>query len=181
MASFGPGDNFTQAEEIVKNQKGSEFLTPLELETEIASYKLEHSFIGILGKSIEPAIAPLGFDWKIGIALISSFAAREVFVGTLATIYSVGNTQEETLINRMKSERRPNGELLFDLPTGVSLMLFYAFALQCMSTLAIVKKETNSWKWPMIQLLTLPEQEVLRTLHIFSRSVFECFGQTNVI
>ena len=108
MASFGPGDNFTQAEEIVKNQKGSEFLTPLELETEIASYKLEHSFIGILGKSIEPAIAPLGFDWKIGIALISSFAAREVFVGTLATIYSVGNTQEETLINRMKSERRPN-------------------------------------------------------------------------
>jgi len=167
MASFGPGDNFTQAEEIVKNQKGSEFLTPLELETEIASYKLEHSFIGILGKSIEPVIAPLGFDWKIGIALISSFAAREVFVGTLATIYSVGNTQEETLINRMKSERRPNGELLFDLPTGVSLMLFYAFALQCMSTLAIVKKETNSWKWPMIQLLSMTLIAYLSALIVY--------------
>ena len=167
MASFGPGDNFTQAEEIVKNQKGSEFLNPLELETEIASYKLEHSFIGILGKSIEPVIAPLGFDWKIGIALISSFAAREVFVGTLATIYSVGNTQEETLINRMKSERRPNGELLFDLPTGVSLMLFYAFALQCMSTLAIVKKETNSWKWPMIQLLSMTLIAYLSALIVY--------------
>ena len=167
MASFGPGDNFTQAEEIVKNQKGSEFLTPLELETEIASYKLEHSFIGILGKSIEPAIAPLGFDWKIGIALISSFAAREVFVGTLATIYSVGNTQEETLINRMKSERRPNGELLFDLPTGVSLMLFYAFALQCMSTLAIVKKETNSWKWPMTQLFSMTLIAYLSALIVY--------------
>jgi ferrous iron transport protein B len=167
MASFGPGDNFTQAEEIVKNQKGSEFLTPLELETEIASYKLEHSFIGILGKSIEPAIAPLGFDWKIGIALISSFAAREVFVGTLATIYSVGNTQEDTLINRMKSERRPNGELLFDLPTGVSLMLFYAFALQCMSTLAIVKKETNSWKWPMIQLFSMTLIAYLSALIVY--------------
>ena len=167
MASFGPGDNFTQAEEIVKNQKGSEFLTPLELETEIASYKLEHSFIGILGKSIEPTIAPLGFDWKIGIALISSFAAREVFVGTLATIYSVGNTQEETLINRMKSERRPNGELLFDLPTGVSLMLFYAFALQCMSTLAIVKKETNSWKWPMTQLFSMTLIAYLSALIVY--------------
>ena len=167
MASFGPGDNFTQAEEIVKNQKGSELLTPLELETEIASYKLEHSFIGILGKSIEPAIDPLGFDWKIGIALISSFAAREVFVGTLATIYSVGNTQEETLINRMKSERRPNGELLFDLPTGVSLMLFYAFALQCMSTLAIVKKETNSWKWPMIQLFSMTLIAYLSALIVY--------------
>ena len=167
MASFGPGDNFTQAEEIVKNQKGSEFLTPLELETEIASYKLEHSFIGILGKSIEPVIAPLGFDWKIGIALISSFAAREVFVGTLATIYSVGNTREETLINRMKSERRPNGELLFDLPTGVSLMLFYAFALQCMSTLAIVKKETNSWKWPMIQLFSMTLIAYLSALIVY--------------
>ena len=155
MASFGPGKNFSEAEAIVKSQPNSQFLSPEELENEIASYKLEHSFIGILGKSIEPAIAPLGFDWKIGIALISSFAAREVFVGTLATIYSVGNNQEETIKNRMKAERKPNGELLFNLPTGVSLMLFYAFALQCMSTLAIVKKETNGWKWPMIQLFSM--------------------------
>ena len=88
-------------------------------------------------------------------------------MGTLATIYSVGNTQEENLINRMKSERRPNGELLFDLPTGVSLMLFYAFALQCMSTLAIVKKETNSWKWPMIQLLSMTLIAYLSALIVY--------------
>lgn len=167
MASFGPGEDFNNAEEIVTYQPASQNYTPQELETEIASYKLEHSFIGILGKSIEPAIAPLGFDWKIGIALISSFAAREVFVGTLATIYSVGNEQEETLKNRMKSERRPNGELLFNLPTGVSLMLFYAFALQCMSTLAIVKKETNSWKWPMVQLFSMTLIAYLSALLVY--------------
>lgn len=167
MASFGPGNEFTHAEEIVTNQTKSQSLTPEELENKIASFKLEHSFIGILGKSIEPAIAPLGFDWKIGIALISSFAAREVFVGTLATIYSVGNSQEETIKNRMKAERKPNGELLFDLPTGVSLMLFYAFALQCMSTLAIVKKETNGWKWPMIQLVSMTLIAYLSALIVY--------------
>lgn len=167
MASFGPGKNFSEAEAIVKSQPNSQLLSPEELENEIASYKLEHSFIGILGKSIEPAIAPLGFDWKIGIALISSFAAREVFVGTLATIYSVGNNQEETIKNRMKAERKPNGELLFNLPTGVSLMLFYAFALQCMSTLAIVKKETNGWKWPMIQLLSMTLIAYLSALIVY--------------
>ena len=167
MASFGPGEDFNYAEAIVKSQPKSQLLSPKELENEIASYKLEHSFIGILGKSIEPAIAPLGFDWKIGIALISSFAAREVFVGTLATIYSVGNNQEETIKNRMKAERKPNGELLFDLPTGVSLMLFYAFALQCMSTLAIVKKETNGWKWPMIQLFSMTLIAYLSALIVY--------------
>ena len=167
MASLGPGKNFSEAEAIVKSQPNSQLLSPVELENEIASYKLEHSFIGILGKSIEPAIAPLGFDWKIGIALISSFAAREVFVGTLATIYSVGNNQEETIKNRMKAERKPNGELLFNLPTGVSLMLFYAFALQCMSTLAIVKKETNGWKWPMIQLFSMTLIAYLSALIVY--------------
>ena len=167
MASFGPGKDFNDAEAIVKDQVKNQSLSPTGLENEIASYKLEHSFIGILGKSIEPAIAPLGFDWKIGIALISSFAAREVFVGTLATIYSVGNNQEETIKNRMKAERKPNGELLFDLPTGISLMLFYAFALQCMSTLAIVKKETNGWKWPMIQLFSMTLIAYLSALIVY--------------
>tara|TARA_B110001452_G_scaffold51205_1_gene39119 strand:+ start:5233 stop:7329 length:2097 start_codon:yes stop_codon:yes gene_type:complete len=167
MASFGPGKDFNDAEAIVKDQVKNQSLSPTELENEIASYKLEHSFIGILGKSIEPAIVPLGFDWKIGIALISSFAAREVFVGTLATIYSVGNNQEETIKNRMKAERKPNGELLFDLPTGISLMLFYAFALQCMSTLAIVKKETNGWKWPMIQLFSMTLIAYLSALIVY--------------
>ena len=155
MASFGPGKAFNNAVEIVKENSIEKNFTTEELNAAIAAHKLEHSFIGILGKSIEPAIAPLGFDWKIGIALISSFAAREVFVGTLATIYSVGNDSEETIKQRMAAETKANGKPLFDLPTGVSLMLFYAFALQCMSTLAIVKKETNGWKWPMIQLFSM--------------------------
>ncbi len=167
MASFGPGKDFNNATEIVTENAIGKNFTEEELNTAIASYKLEHSFIGILGKSIEPAIAPLGFDWKIGIALISSFAAREVFVGTLATIYSVGNDSEETIKNRMAAETKANGKPLFDLPTGVSLMLFYAFALQCMSTLAIVKKETNGWKWPMIQLFSMTLIAYLSALAVY--------------
>ena len=167
MASFGPGKEFNNAEEIViENSIGKNF-SEEELNASIAAYKLEHSFIGILGKSIEPAIAPLGFDWKIGIALISSFAAREVFVATLATIYSVGNDGEETIKNRMAAETKANGKRLFDLPTGVSLMLFYAFALQCMSTLAIVKKETNGWKWTMIQLFSMTFIAYLSALTVY--------------
>jgi ferrous iron transport protein B len=108
-----------------------------------------------MGKSIEPVIEPLGYDWKIGIAVVSSFAAREVFVGTLATIYSVGSHSEEetTIKNRMNAEIHPDGTKVFNFATGVSLLLFYAFAMQCISTLAIVKRETNSWKWPVIQLV----------------------------
>ena len=121
---------------------------------EIASYRLEHSYIGHMGKAIEPLVQPMGYDWKIGIALITSFAAREVFVSTLATIYSVGNDEEETIKNRMAAEINEKTEKpLFNLASGISLLLFYAFAMQCMSTLAIVKKETNSWKWPMLQLV----------------------------
>ena len=121
---------------------------------EIASYRLEHSYIGHMGKAIEPLVQPMGYDWKIGIALITSFAAREVFVGTLATIYSVGNDEEETIKNRMAAEiNEQTNRPLFNLASGISLLLFYAFAMQCMSTLAIVKKETNSWKWPLLQLV----------------------------
>ena len=167
MASFGPGKAFNNAAEIVKENSIEKNFTTEELNAAIAAHKLEHSFIGILGKSIEPAIAPLGFDWKIGIALISSFAAREVFVGTLATIYSVGNDSEETIKERMAAETKANGKPLFDLPTGVSLMLFYAFALQCMSTLAIVKKETNGWKWPMIQLFSMTLIAYLSALTVY--------------
>ena len=152
LASFGPGKSFSEAEQIVAEQTDFSALSEVEQASKIAAFKLEHSYIGILGKSIEPAIRPLGFDWKIGIALISSFAAREVFVSSLATIYSVGNDQEETLKFKMASERKSNGKLVFNLPTGLSLMVFYAFAMQCMSTLAVVKKETNGWKWPLIQL-----------------------------
>jgi len=155
LASYGPGD-FNTAEEIVRQQTISQNLTKDEFETKIASFKLEHSYIGIVGKGIEPAVKPLGYDWKIGIALISSFAAREVFVGTLATIYSVGNDDVETIKNKMAAEINPvSGEPLFNLASGVSLLLFYAFAMQCMSTLAIVKRETNSWKWPLWQLFSM--------------------------
>ena len=124
----------------------------------ISAYQLENSYIGIMGKAIEPIIRPLGYDWKIGVAVVSSFAAREVFVGTLATIYSVGSHSEEevTIKNRMAAEVHPlTGTKVFNFATGVSLLLFYAFAMQCISTLAIVKKETNSWKWPVIQLVVM--------------------------
>ncbi|MCK8523064.1 ferrous iron transport protein B [Aquimarina sp. D1M17] len=151
LASFGPNEKFSKAEEIVSTAHTN--LTGEELETEIASYKLEHSFIGYAGKAIEPIVAPLGYDWKIGIGIISSFAAREVFVGTLATIYSVGSDEEETIKNRMAAEVDAKGLPLFNLASGISLLLFYAFAMQCMSTLAIVKRETNGWKWPLMQLV----------------------------
>ena len=150
LASYGPGRNFNEADQIMLQNYPE--LSQEEMEIKVNSYKLENSYIGILGKTIEPLISPLGYDWKIGIALISSFAAREVFVGTLATIYSVENDVEDTIKNKMASEVRANGEPLFNLASGISLMLFYAFAMQCMSTIAIVKKETNSWKWPTIQL-----------------------------
>ena len=130
----------------------TEKLSERAIAQEIASYKLEHSYIGQAGKAFEPIVKPLGYDWKIGIAVLTSFAAREVFVGTLATIYSVGSDEEETIKNRMPAELDESGKPLFNLASGISLMLFYAFAMQCMSTLAIVKRETNSWKWPMLQL-----------------------------
>ncbi len=149
MASYGPGKDFYEADQIIFQDYPE--LNQAEMDIKVSSYKLEHSYIGILGKTIEPLILPLGYDWKIGIALISSFAAREVFVGTLATIYSVEGSKEDTIKNKMSSEVRADGKPLFNMASGISLMLFYAFAMQCMSTLAIVKKETNSWKWPTIQ------------------------------
>jgi ferrous iron transport protein B len=154
LASYGPGEKFANAEQIVKQETSSLQFSESELQNKVAAYKLEHSYIGIVGKTIEPIIRPLGYDWKIGIALATSFAAREVFVGTLATIYSVGSTsdQEETIKDKMRAEVYPSGKKVFNFASGISLLLFYAFAMQCMSTLAIVKKETNSWKWPMIQL-----------------------------
>ena len=153
LASYGPGEDFKNAENIVKTEFASQNLSETDYQQKVASHKLEHSFIGIIGHSIEPVISPLGYDWKIGIAIVSSFAAREVFVGTLATIYSVGNNEEETIKNRMAGEVNPIlGGPLFNFASGISLLLFYAFAMQCMSTLAIVKKETNTWKWPILQL-----------------------------
>jgi ferrous iron transport protein B len=157
MASYGPGEKFNNAETIQFSKTENAGIPQEELDNKVAAYKLENSYIGIMGKSIEPAISPLGYDWKIGIAIISSFAAREVFVGTLATIYSVGSTgNEDTIKNKMAAEVNPiTGKKVFNFASGISLLLFYAFALQCASTIAITRKETNSWKWPLGQLILM--------------------------
>jgi len=166
LASYGPNDSFSNAEEIVSKEYPT--LQGDALEHKIASHKLEYSFIGYAGKAIEPIVSPLGYDWKIGIGIISSFAAREVFVGTLATIYSVGSDEEETIKNRMAAEvNQKTGGPLFNLASGISLLLFYAFAMQCMSTLAIVKRETNSWKWPTGQLVFMSAFAYLVALLVY--------------
>lgn len=141
------------------------------LDREFRSEKLSHSYAGILGHAIEPAIRPLGFDWKIGIALITSFAAREVFVGTMATLYSVGENPDDnnaTLREKMASAKWPDGRPVYTLAAGLSLMLFYAFAMQCMSTMAIVKRETKSWKIPFIQLTYMTTLAYICSLIIFN-------------
>lgn len=155
LASYGPSSTMSNAEQVVADEIESGKIEPGEKENQILAYKLQHSYAGMIGKSIEPIIAPLGFDWKIGIALITSFAAREVFVGTMATIYSVGNTEDQTTIkSRLREEINPEtGGPRFTTATGLSLLVFYTFAMQCMSTLAIVKRETNGWKWPIVQLI----------------------------
>ncbi|KGL61530.1 ferrous iron transport protein B [Polaribacter sp. Hel1_33_49] len=154
LASNG-GSDYQNAEESVIENSDNQNLNEDEIQQKIASVKLENSYIGTLGKTIEPVIRPLGYDWKIGIALITSFAAREVFIGTLATIYSVEADDEDTttIKQKMASEINPDtGKKRFNFPVGMSLMVFYAFAMQCMATFAIVKRETKTWKWPLIQL-----------------------------
>ncbi|MCH5716086.1 ferrous iron transporter B [Niabella hibiscisoli] len=154
LSSFGPSGRMEQVQAQYEQQLAQSNADSTLIEEQYATAKLENSYAGIMGKTIEPAIRPLGYDWKIGIALITSFAAREVFVGTMATLYSVEDDGEENLALQEKMQRATfsDGTKVFTLATGVSLMLFYVFAMQCMSTLAIVKRETRSWKWPMIQL-----------------------------
>lgn len=154
LASFGPGDQMENAEQAVLEESANLRLTEQGLADRVASYKLEHSYAGVIGKAIEPVIRPLGFDWKIGIALITSFAAREVFVGTIATIYSLGSTEDQlTIRERLAKEENPEtGGPRYTMAVGFSLLIFYTFAMQCMSTIAIVKRETGGWKWPLIQL-----------------------------
>jgi len=154
LASHG-GKTFENAEEIVTSKYENVEISEEELNVEIASFQIENSYIGTLGKIIEPVIRPLGYDWKIGIAIITSFAAREVFVGTLATIYSVEDEEDVGTI-RSKMEMATfaeSGEKVFTPATGISLLLFYAVAMQCVATVAIVRRETNSWKWTIIQLI----------------------------
>jgi ferrous iron transport protein B len=155
LASYGPPSRMdeirTTGEEkfaVATNPEQEE-----QILAETSSLLLENSFIGIMGRGIEPVIRPLGYDWKIGIALIASFAAREVFVSTIATIYSIGGDPENDLTIRQKLNQqvRPNGDKVYNTATAFSLMVFYAFAMQCMSTVAVVYRETKSWKWPLIQ------------------------------
>jgi ferrous iron transport protein B len=154
LASFGPGDRFKNAQNYVSQSDSN--ANSIEYEDALAAHKLEHSFLGYIGKGIEPAIKPLGYDWKIGIGLISSFAAREVFVGTMASIYSVGSKQDQnkTILEKLRQAKNNNtGKPTYTFAVSLSLLIFYAFAMQCASTIAIVKRETNSWKWPIIQTL----------------------------
>lgn len=154
LASYGPVAQMEMAEATIQRGIDQGDILEAERETQVAAYKLEHSYAGMIGKAIEPAIKPLGYDWKIGIALITSFAAREVFVGTISTIYSVGNTEDQiTIKKRLQAEVNPEtGGPRFTKATGLSLLVFYTFAMQCMSTLAVVKRETKGWKWPLLQL-----------------------------
>jgi len=156
FSSFGPTEKRNKIKEnyaiLIKNDPVNEN----KYQAEKSSALLESSYAGIMGRSIEPIIRPLGYDWKIGIALITSFAAREVFVGTMATLYSVGNNADEnseTLRDKMSAAKRADGSPVYTTATGYSLLIFYLLAMQCMSTLAVVKRETGSWKWPIIQLV----------------------------
>lgn len=154
LATFGPSDRMEKAGATAKAEAIELQLSESETNQLVASAKLSESYIGIIGKTIEPAIEPLGYDWKIGISLITSFAAREVFVGSMATIYAVQDDGESNrpLIEKMRNEKRSDGSKVYSLASGLSLMVFYVFAMMCMATLAVVKRETKSWKWPLIQV-----------------------------
>jgi ferrous iron transport protein B len=153
LASYGPGDKIAESEARVRQENPT--LQGVKLQNKISAEKLENSYAGHFGHFVEPVIRPLGYDWKIGIALITSFAAREVFVGTMSTIYSMGGEVDDenaTIKNRMRAEINPaTGKPMYDAALGFSLLIFYAFAMQCMSTLATTYRETKSWKYPLIQ------------------------------
>jgi ferrous iron transport protein B len=171
LSSYGPPASFQKIEDKYSVLLQAPNSNTDSLQKQLSTEKLQHSYAGILGKQIEPIIKPLGFDWKIGIALITSFAAREVFVGTMATLYSVEEDDNETLRKRMQAATFNNGSKVYTLATALSLMVFYALAMQCMSTLAVVKRETKSWKWPFIQFAYMTFIAYLSSLlvyHIFA-------------
>ncbi len=153
LASFGPGDTMEQAKTVAQAEAAAQQLGEVATDDLIAAHQLEASYAGHLGKVIEPAIRPLGYDWKIGIAIVASFAAREVFVGTMSTIYSIGSAEDDVLLReKMRTATFDESGLpVYTLATALSLLVFYALAMQCMSTVAVVKRETGGWKWPIIQ------------------------------
>ena len=155
LSSYGPGEQMKKLEETHTQQVAATPQNKVQLDKEYLTHKLENSYAGILGKSIEPVIAPLGFDWKMGIAIVTSFAAREVFVGTMATLYSVEASDNTSLTEKLRAAKRPDGTPVYSLAAALSLMIFYVLAMQCMSTLAVVKRETQSWKWPVLQFFMM--------------------------
>ncbi|MEY4098805.1 MAG: ferrous iron transport protein, partial [Bacteroidota bacterium] len=167
LSSYGPSarmqkinENYAAQKLVLANndalQSNTENTKTLkQIEKQYSSEKLENSYAGILGKKLEPVIAPMGFDWKIGIALVTSFAAREVFVGTMATLYSVEESDNSSLREKLKAAVKPDGTPVYSLAAALSLMVFYVLAMQCMSTLAVVKRETQSWKWPTVQFFMM--------------------------
>jgi ferrous iron transport protein B len=168
MATFGPPAKMKNIKAQYAQLKTSQPEKTADWNRLEATDKLEHSFAGYMGHAIEPAIRPLGYDWKIGIALITSFAAREVFVGTMATLYSVGSDESDaTIRDKMRNARHPDGKPVYNLASGLSLLIFYVFAMQCMSTLAIVKRETSSWKIPAIQFLYMSALAYVSALIVY--------------
>lgn len=170
LASYGPSEAMQSAETSVEVPANPTKKEMSEYRSEVSSRKLEASYAGVIGKWIEPAIRPLGYDWKIGIALVTSFAAREVFVSTVVTLYSIGadNEDMQTLQQLLRNEKNAEtGQPVFTLPVVWSLLVFYAFAMQCMSTVAIVRRETKSWKWPIAQLVYMTALAYLTAYAIY--------------
>jgi ferrous iron transport protein B len=155
LSSYGPSEKMEQLNTQYAMAVKSNPAQAAQIEKQYNTDKLANSYAGILGKKIEPVIKPLGYDWKIGIALITSFAAREVFVGTMATLYSVEEDNNSSLREKLRASVWPDGKPVYSLATALSLMVFYVLAMQCMSTLAIVKRETGTWKWPAIQFVMM--------------------------
>jgi ferrous iron transport protein B len=169
LSSYGPASRTSVVEKkyAALQQEATTQKQKSVLTKQYNSEKLQNSYAGILGQAIEPVIRPLGYDWKIGIALITSFAAREVFVGTMATLYSVEENDNSTLKQKMQKAVREDGSKVYTLPTALSLMVFYLLAMQCMSTLAIVKRETRGWKWPAIQLAYMTTLAYIMSFIVF--------------
>ncbi len=169
LSSYGPSARMHQVDEkyaVLKAQAKTGAQQAIT-DKQYGAEKLQNSFAGVVGRAIEPVIKPLGFDWKIGIALVTSFAAREVFVGTMATLYSVGENDDSSLREKMQSAVRADGSKVYTLPAALSLMVFYVLAMQCMSTLAVVKRETKSWKWPAVQLVYMTSLAYLLSFVVY--------------
>jgi ferrous iron transport protein B len=167
LSSHGPGTRMADVEAKYALQVQQHPEDAKALNKHMLSEKLLNSYAGVLGKFIEPAIRPLGYDWKIGIAIISSIAAREVFVGTMATLYSVEENDDTSLREKLHAAKHEDGTIVYTLPAAVSLMIFYVLAMQCMSTLAVVKRETRSWKWPIFQFCYMTGLAYLMSLLVY--------------